>query len=118
LKASSSTECQRVIAEAAQQQPQFYNLIAENEREQKELEAVEKRRCAKARAKHEHEIAVLKARIKAATAEAIGQMWDGEKIASESTAGNDMDITRDGEKEVHAWSRPDKVMGNQSAWRF
>lgn len=29
------------------------------------------------------------------------QMLDGEEIASESSAGNDMDITRDGENEVH-----------------
>jgi hypothetical protein len=107
-KASSSVERQSAIAEAAaaQEQAQFDILIAEKEREQKELEAVEEGRCAEARAKHEHEIVVLKARMKAATAEAkrnaIEQMLDGEEIASESSGGNDMGSTRDGENEVHS----------------
>ena len=71
-KASSSVERQKALTEVAvaQKQVEFDILITKKEKERKELEASEERKRVEAKARYDHEIAVLMARKKAATAEA------------------------------------------------
>ena len=109
-KASSSVERQRAIVEvaAAQKQVEYDILIAKKEKERRELEAEEERKRVEAKAQYDHEIAVLKARMKAATAEAklnaIERFVDvGEtEFDSDRSTHDKMIVDKDGKSEAQS----------------